>query len=210
MMARGLIGKKIGMTRVFDENTKEAIPVTVVQVGPCTVIQIKTTENDGYESVQLGFEEQKPQRATKPRVGHCSKAGEKVFRILKEFSKPADAVKAGDVFTVDLFEGIQKVDVQGTTKGRGFQGMVKRFNKRRGDKTHGGHCYRIPGSIGNRTYPGKVWKQKKMPGHMGNATKTVQSLQVVRRDLENNLLFVKGAVPGHKNGIVFVTAAVKA
>jgi len=210
MMARGLIGKKLGMTRLFDATTKEAIPVTVVQVGPCTVVQIKSVENDGYDGVQLGFEEQAANRVTKPIQGHCKKASDKLFRVLKEFSKPADDVKAGDVLTVDLFKDTAKVDVQGITKGRGFQGMVKRYNKARGDKTHGGHCYRIPGSIGNRTYPGKVWKQKRMPGHMGSATKTVQSLKVVKTDSEHNLLFVKGAIPGHKNGIVFVTAALKA
>lgn len=209
-MARGLIGKKLGMTRLFDATTKEAIPVTVVQVGPCTVVQIKSVENDGYDGVQLGFEEQAANRVTKPIQGHCKKASDKLFRVLKEFSKPADDVKAGDVLTVDLFKDTAKVDVQGITKGRGFQGMVKRYNKARGDKTHGGHCYRIPGSIGNRTYPGKVWKQKRMPGHMGSATKTVQSLKVVKTDSEHNLLFVKGAIPGHKNGIVFVTAALKA
>lgn len=208
-MARGLIGKKLGMTRIFDAEARQAIPVTVVQVGPCTVVQVKSHENDGVNSAQLGFDEQNPNRVSKPLQGHFRKASDKMFKVLKEFSVPTEDTKAGDVLTLELFAEMNQVDVQGVTKGRGFQGMVKRYNKHRGDKTHGGHCYRIPGSIGNRTYPGKVWKQKKMPGHMGTDNKTVQNLQIVKRDLENNLLYLKGAVPGHKNGIVYVTEAVK-
>jgi large subunit ribosomal protein L3 len=208
-MAKGLIGKKLGMTQIFDPETRQVVPVTVVEAGPCTAIQVKTMEKDGYQSVQLGYQEQKEQRVAKPMKGHFAKHNAKPCKVVKEFSLYSDECKEGDVLNVSVFEGIDKVDVTGTTKGRGFQGVIKRFNGARGPKTHGGHCYRIPGSIGNCSYPAKVWKAVKMPGQMGNITRTVQNLQVVHRDVEKNLLFLKGAVPGHKNGIVFIKEAVK-
>lgn len=208
-MAKGLIGRKLGMTQIFDEETREAIPVTVLQMGPCVVTQVKTVEKDGYGSVQLGYEEQKAQRVNKPQAGHFKKAGTAAFKNLKEFKIEED-VKCGDVLTVEQFEIGSKVDVSGTTKGRGFQGVIKRHNGSRGDKTHGGHCYRIPGSIGNCSTPSKVWKGVKMPGQMGNVKRTVMGISVVKADAEKNLLYVRGAVPGSKNGIVFVTDTVKA
>jgi len=209
MMAKGLIGKKIGMTQVFDPESREAIPVTVIQVGPCTVTQVKTLETDGYSSIQIGYEEQKPQRVPKPQKGHFKKSGTAGFKILREIDSTGEEAKVGDVLTVSMFEGVSRVDVAGTTKGRGFQGVIKRYNQARGDKTHGGHCYRIPGSIGNCSTPSKVWKGLKMPGQMGNVRRTVQNLEIVKRDEERNLLFVRGAVPGARNGILYVQQAVK-
>lgn len=208
-MAKGLIGRKLGMTQIFDPETKEAIPVTVVEVGPCTLVQVKTKEKDGYEAVQLGFEEQKAQRVNKPQTGHFKKYSDKAFKIVKEFEVPSQDCKPGDELTVAMFEGINRVDVTGTSKGRGFQGVIKRFDGARGNKTHGGHCYRIPGSIGNCSYPAKVWKGVKMPGQMGNVKRTVQNLEIVKTDVENNLLFLRGAVPGANKGIVTVKAAIK-
>jgi len=210
MMAKGLIGKKIGMTQIFDAETREAIPVTVVEVGPCTVTQIKTKDSDGYDAAQIGYVDQKPQRVTKPLMGHFKKAGTGAFKVLKEFSLPSEDCKIGDVLTIEMFQEVDKLDVTGVTKGRGFQGVIKRHNGSRGDKTHGGHCYRIPGSIGNCSTPSKVWKGVKMPGQMGNVQRTVQGLSIVKRDAERNLLFLRGAVPGHKNGILYLQEAVKA
>ena len=208
-MAKGLIGKKIGMTQVFDPETKLAIPVTVVEVGPCTVTQVKTVDTDGYEAVQVGYQEQKPQRVTKPMQGHFKKSGTPAFKTLKEFSVPSEDCKVGDVLTIALFGDAEKVDVTGQSKGRGFQGVVKRHNSAKGDKTHGGHCYRIPGSIGNCSTPSKVWKGVKMPGQMGNVRRTVQNICIVKRDEERNLLFLKGAVPGARNGIVYIQEVAK-
>ncbi len=203
MQAKGLIGKKIGMTQVFDPETKEAVPVTVVQVGPCTVVQVKE------DRVQLGFLEQKPQRVKRPQQGHFKKAGTPAFKVLKEFGSPGSESKPGDVITVESLKDVPRVDVAGLTKGRGFQGVVKRHNSSKGDKTHGGHCYRIPGSIGNCSTPSKVWKGVKMPGQMGHVVRTMQNIRIVKSDTERNLLFLAGAVPGARNGIVFVKEAVK-
>lgn len=209
-MAKGLIGKKLGMTQIFDPDTKLTVPVTVLEVGPCSLIQIKNKERDGYVKAQLGYIEQKPQRVTKPLKGHFDKHGGTPFKVVREFDLPSEDCKPGDVINASLFEGMDKVDVTGVVKGRGFQGVIKRFNGSRGPKTHGGHCYRIPGSIGQCSYPSKVFKGVKMPGHMGANNKTVQNLEVVKLDVEKNLLFIKGAVPGHKNGIVYVRQAAKA
>lgn len=209
MRRKGLIGKKLGMTQIFDPETRLAIPVTVVEVGPNTVTQVKTLETDGYVGVQVGYQEQKPQRVKKPQLKHFEKAGTAAFKILKEFGMPSDETKAGDVINVSMFEEGTVVDVTGTTKGRGFQGVIKRFNGATGDKTHGGHCYRIPGSIGNCSTPSKVWKGVKMPGHMGSVRRTMQNITIVKRDEERNLLYLKGAVPGHKTGTILVRESAK-
>jgi large subunit ribosomal protein L3 len=203
MRTKGLIGKKIGMTQVFDPETKEAVPVTVVQVGPCTVTQVKGN------AVQLGFIEQKPHRVKRPQQGHFTKAGTPAFKVLREFAAPGSETKPGDVITVELLKDVARVDVTGVSKGRGFQGVVKRHNSSKGDKTHGGHCYRIPGSIGNCSTPSKVWKGIKMPGQMGNVVRSIQNLRIVKTDTERNLLFLAGAVPGARNGIIIVKEAIK-
>jgi len=209
MIGKGLIGKKLGMTQIFDEETKEAIPVTVVEAGPCTVTQVRTEKSSGRKVAQLGYLEQKPHRVNKPLTGHFQKAGTPAFRVLREFSH-SEELSPGDQVTVTIFKDTTLVDVTGVSKGRGFQGVVKRHNSHRGDKTHGGHCYRIPGSIGNCSTPSKVWKGVKMPGRMGNVRRTVQNLSIVKFDEEKNLLYLKGAVPGAPNGIVYIKEAVKA
>ncbi|MBT3786406.1 50S ribosomal protein L3 [bacterium] len=209
MNLKGIIGKKLGMTQIFDSETKQAIPVTIVEAGPCTITQVRTEKTSGREIAQLGFLEQKPQRVKKPQAGHFKKANTPAFRILREFARPVDA-NPGDQVTLSIFAEQDLVDVTGTSKGRGFQGVVKRHNSHRGDKTHGGHCYRIPGSIGNCSTPSKVWKGVKMPGRMGNVRKTVQNLRVVKCDTERNLIYLEGAVPGCRNGIVYLKEAVKA
>jgi large subunit ribosomal protein L3 len=208
-MAKGLIGKKLGMTHLFDSETGQMTPVTVVEAGPCVVVQLKSVENDGYSKVQLGFAEQKASRVNKPLTGHFAKAECKPMRLLREFDSPAPDVKPGDEVTLSIFENVRKVDVSGITKGQGFQGVIKRFKGQRGRKTHGGHSYRIPGSIGQCSYPGKVFKGKHMPGQMGNVRRTIQNLEIVKMDVERNLLFLKGAVPGHNNGILLIREAVK-
>jgi len=209
MNGKGLIGKKLGMTQIFDPETKDAISVTIVEAGPCAVTQVRTDQSTGREIAQLGFQEQKPHRVKKPLAGHFKKAGTAPYKVLREFSKP-EGVNTGDQVTVSIFSEMGLVDVTGTSKGRGFQGVVKRHNSHRGDKTHGGHCYRIPGSIGNCSTPSKVWKGVKMPGRMGNVRKTVQNLRILKCDEERNLLYIQGAVPGARNGIVYIREAVKA
>ena len=209
MNGKGLIGRKLGMTQVFDTETKAATPVTIVEVGPCTVTQVRIDAKSGRKVVQLGFAEQKAQRVTKPLNGHFQKAGTPAFKVVREFDMVGD-LATGDQLTVSMFNEIPVVDVTGTSKGRGFQGVIKRHNGHRGDKTHGGHCYRIPGSIGNCSTPSKVWKGVSMPGQMGNVRRTVQNIKVVKCDEERNLLYLKGAIPGSNNGIIYIREAVKA
>ncbi len=200
---KSLLGKKLGMTQVFDEEGK-LIPVTVIEAGPCSVVQRKTAATDGYEAVQLGFGAQKPERVAKPLAGHFKKAGVGTMRELREVSVEADdAAKAGDTWTAALFEGVNFVDVLGTTKGKGFQGVVKRHNFGGGRATHGSHFHRTTGSIGMKEKPGRVFKGKKMAGQMGSTDVTVQSLKVVQVRAAENLILVKGAVPG-ANGITLV------
>ena len=204
-----LIGKKIGMTRVYDDAGKQ-VPVTVVQVGPCVVVQRKSAKPDGYEAVQLGFGEQKESRLTKPAQGHFKKAGAKPQKILREVRvDAAEAAKAGDVLTAALFEGVKFVDVLGHTKGRGFQGVVKRFRFAGGRASHGGGWNRKPGSIGNREWPARVFKNKKLPGHMGSVDVTTQNLRVVKVLADDHALLLEGAVPGPMGGIVLVRKAIK-
>ncbi len=198
-----LLGKKIGMTRIFDE-TGNVIPVTVVQAGPCYVTQIKTIEKDGYEAVQLGFDEKKEKHVTKPILGHLKKANTPPLRRFKEFPLGADwEVKLGDVVKADVFKPGDIVKVSGNSKGRGFAGVVKRHGFGGGKKTHGqSDRLRAPGSIGQSSYPSKVFKGVRMGGRMGSKRVSVKGLQVVKVDVENNLLFIKGAIPGSRNSDV--------
>jgi len=207
-MLRGLIGKKIGMTQGFDA-AGNAVPLTVIQAGPCTVIQKKTAEKDGYVAVQLGFvEERAVRKPTKPQTGHLKRAGVPVVRKLQEFSctDPA-AVKEGDQVLVDIFEVGETIHVVGTSKGKGFAGVVKRHHFAGGDAAHGSMFHRAPGSIGASSYPSRVIKGMRMGGHMGSERITVRKLKVVATDTDNNLLIVKGAVPGAKGGYVLVKKA---
>jgi len=199
----GIIGKKIGMTQLFDDNGNRIV-VTVVEAGPCTVTQVRTSETDGYSAVQLAFEDCKDKQLTKAELGHLKKAGLKHGkRHLVEFRDMAD-LKVGDTVTVDAFQDGQPVSVTGVSKGKGFQGTIKRHNFGRGPVTHGSHNIRQPGSIGASAYPSRVFKGKRMSGHMGDERVTQLGLKVVARDPENNLLLIKGAVPGAKNSVVIV------
>lgn len=209
----GLVGRKVGMTRIFTEEG-EAIPVTVLDVSNNRVTQVKTAEADGYAAVQVAYGTRRPSRVTKPLAGHYAKAGVEAGSILKEFRlDPVKAAElaAGDVVAVEsLFEAGQKVDVTGTSIGKGFAGTIKRHNFGAQRATHGNSLsHRTPGSTGHSQDPGRVFPGKKMAGHMGSVTKTVQNLDIVRVDAERGLLLVKGAVPGHKNGNVVVRPAVK-
>ncbi|HLS51041.1 MAG TPA: 50S ribosomal protein L3 [Burkholderiaceae bacterium] len=209
----GLVGRKVGMTRIFTDDG-EAIPVTVLDVSNNRVTQVKTDEVDGYTAVQLAYGTRRPSRVTKPLAGHYAKAGVEAGSILKEFrlnsNQPVE-LSPGDVVTVDtVFEAGQKVDVSGTTIGKGFAGTIKRHNFGAQRATHGNSLsHRVPGSTGHSQDPGRVFPGKKMPGQMGAVTKTVQNLDIVRVDAERGLLLVKGAVPGHKNGNIVVRPAIK-
>ncbi|MBZ4671564.1 MAG: large subunit ribosomal protein [Clostridiales bacterium] len=209
-MQKGIIGKKIGMTQIFDE-TGKVIPVTVIEAGPCVVVQKKTVENDGYASVQLGFGDMSEKRANKPMKGHFAKAGAGVKRTLKEFRfENADALNVGDIVKADAFAVGDIVDVSGTSKGKGFQGTIKRNNNQRLKETHGtGPVHRHAGSMGANSSPSRIFKGKALPGHMGAEKVTIQNLEVVKIDAEHNLIAVKGAVPGPKNGIVTIVDCVK-
>ena len=201
----GLLGTKIGMTSVFSADGKN-VPCTVIEVGPCVVTQVKTLEKDGYEALQLGYQEKKAKHTTKPEAGHFKKAGVKPQRHLAEFKNFEDEYKLGDTITVDFFNDATFVDVIGTSKGKGFQGVVKRHGFGGvGDKTHGqDDRYRAPGSIGACSYPAKVFKGMRMAGQMGNERVTVQNLQIIKIIPENNLLVVKGSVPGCKGSILSI------
>ena len=210
-MKKGLIGKKLGMTQIFNEQGA-LVPVTVIHCGPCTVISAKTVEKDGYSALQLGFGSRKAKNVSKAVLGNVKPAGlEKTPpEVIKEIRLDADpAQKAGDVLKVDIFAVDEFVDVTGTTKGRGFQGVVHRWHFAGGRETHGGAWTRRTGSIGMCEKPGKVMKGHPMPGHMGNVNRTTQNLKVVEVRPEENLLFVKGAIPGANGGVVFVRSAVK-
>ena len=207
----GLIGKKVGMTQVYDADGKRTT-VTVIEVGPCPVVQVKTPEKDGYSAVQLGFGEQKVRRLTKAVAGHLKKTGgmEGGVKVLKEFaSEEGESFKAGDTVTVKNFEGVKYVDVTGVTKGRGFAGVLKRYNFAGGNMTHGGHSKRRTGGLAARDLPGWIEKGKKMPGHMGDVNRKAVNLEVVQIREEDNALLVKGCIPGARNGIVFVRKSLK-
>jgi large subunit ribosomal protein L3 len=207
---KGIIGKKVGMTQIFDEDG-QVIPVTVIQAGPCFVTQIRTAENDGYQAVQLGYEEVKVKRLTQGQLGHLEKNNLPALRYLREFRvKELDGLEEGQQLTVDVFEEGEMVDVVGTSKGRGFAGAIKRHGFQRQPKTHGqSDRERAPGSSGATSTPGRVYKGSRGPGHMGTNRVTSQNLQVVRIDSEHHLLAVKGSVPGAKGGLVVVKAARK-
>ena len=206
-MVNMILGRKIGMTQVWDEDDN-VVPVTVIQAVPCPVSQVKTEATDGSNAVQIGYGDIKPKNVNKPMAGHFAKAGVTPVRYLREVRVDADdTTKVGDFFTVANFEGVEKVDVIGTSKGKGFQGRIKRWGQRRGPMTHGSHFHRHPGSIGQCAYPSRVIKGVKMAGHMGNERVTVKNLKVVRIDAEQNLMLVKGAVPGSRNALVAVRMA---
>jgi large subunit ribosomal protein L3 len=205
----GLIGRKLGMTQVYDADGRR-VAVTVIAAGPCVVVQRKTRETDGYEAVQLGFDPQKEQRVRKSEAGAYKKAGVATHRVLREFACAAtDEVAVGDTVAAELFNGISHVDIVGTSKGRGFQGVMKRHNMAGGRQTHGGHSRRRPGSIGQCAYPGRVAKGQRMPGHMGNSRVTKQNLKLLDVRGDENLLLVQGAVPGPNGGLVLVKKALK-
>jgi large subunit ribosomal protein L3 len=210
-MQKALIGKKIGMTQIFDE-TGKVVPVTVVEAGPCVVSMKKTVENDGYAAVQLGFGDVKPNKVTKPLQGHFAKADVAPKKTLKEFRfDDTDAYNVGDIVKADVFAAGDKIDVTGTSKGKGTAGVIKRWNFQRLKETHGtGPCVRHGGSIGMCSSPSRVFKGKRMAGHLGAEKVTVQNLRVVKVDVENNLIAIKGAVPGPNKGIVVIKDAIKA
>jgi len=201
----GLIGRKIGMTSIFDENGKN-IPCTVIEAGPCVVTQVRTKGVDGYEALQLGFDDKNEKHSSKAAVGHFKKAGTVAKKKVVEFQDFATEQKLGDIIDVSIFEEGEFVDIQGVSKGKGFQGVVKRWGFKGGPRTHGqSDRMRHPGSIGMRTTPGRVFKGHKMGGRMGADTKTTKNLRVISIDKENNLLALKGAVPGNKESLVIIT-----
>lgn len=206
---QGLIGKKIGMTQVWDKDGVR-VPVTVIEAGPCHVVQVKTVQNDGYEAVQVGWGPQKESRLSKAEVGHAKKAGVPALRVLREFKCPeAASAKPGDVWTAAIFDGVGFVDVVGTSVGKGFMGVMRRHGFSGGPMTHGGHVKRRPGSIGMRQSPGSVEKGHPMPGDTGARRTTVQNLKLVGVRPEKNLLLVKGSVPGANGSLVLVRKALK-
>jgi large subunit ribosomal protein L3 len=208
-MTTGIIGKKLGMTQVFDAQGR-VVPVTVIEAGPCTIVQRKTRRNDGYDAVQLGFGTKKAQNVGKPMLGHIQKAGKGAFRTLRELRIDSDSsLEVGQEIRVDIFQAGEFVDVTGQTKGRGFAGVVKRWGFKGGRGSHGSMFHRAPGSIGGSSWPSRVFKNMKMGGHYGNERVTVLNLQVFSIQPEKNLLLVRGAVPGARNGLVFVRRAVK-
>lgn len=210
-MQKAIIGKKIGMTQIFDENGK-VIPVTVVEAGPCTIVQKKTVENDGYAAVQMGFGDVKATKLNKPMQGHFAKADVAAKKTLKEFRlADTDALNVGDIVKADTFAVGDCVDVSGTSKGKGFTGAIKRHNQHRLKETHGtGPVHRQAGSMGACSSPSRIYKGKGMAGHMGAEAVTVQNLEIVKIDVENNLIAVKGAIPGSKGSIVTIIDSVKA
>jgi len=204
-----LLGKKIGMTNVFSADGR-LIPVTVVQAGPCVVTQVKTEDRDGYNALQLGFDEKKVEKLNKPIAGHLKKSTDKGLRVLREFrTDDPEEIESGTALSIDMFSVGDKVNISGISKGRGFQGTIKRHGFSRGPETHGNRNHRKPGSIGNSAWPAKVIKGKKMPGHMGRDRETVKNLTIVDIKHEENLLLVKGPVPGFKTGILEVRKAGK-
>ena len=209
-MKKTIIGKKIGMTQIFDEEGK-VIPVTVIEAGPCVIAQVKSVETDGYNAIQLGFGDVKESKVNKPEKGHFAKANLKAKKHLREFRvDEVESYKVGDEIKADTFEKGDKIDVQGTSKGKGFQGVIKRHGQSRGPMGHGSMYHRRPGSMGPTSTPGRVFKGKKLPGHMGVQTVTIQNLDVVAVDVDKNVILVKGSVPGVKGAILKIKTSVKA
>ena len=204
-----LIGKKIGMTQMFEASGK-VVPVSVIEAGPCPIVQVKTAEKEGYTAIQIGFDEVKESRMSKAENGHCKKANTATRRILREVRvDDAGNFKVGDTLDVKLFEGAKIVHVTGTSKGKGFAGTIRRYHFQRGRKTHGNKNYREPGSVGASAFPSRTFPGKRMPGRMGGVPRTTRNLTLVQIDAENNLLFNKGSIPGANNGIVFVRSDAK-
>ena len=209
-MKKAIMAKKVGMTQVFAENG-EVVPVTVLQAGPCYVVQVKTVEKDGYEAVQLGYGEISEKRVNKPEKGHFDKAGVKPLRKIKEFKfDDCSSFEVGSEIKADIFEAGDKVDVTGRSKGKGYQGAIKRHGQSRGPMGHGSKSHRVVGAMGGASYPGRVLPGKNMPGHMGSEMVTVQNLTIVKADGENDMLLVKGAVPGSNGTLLTVTDSIKA
>ena len=208
-MNKGLIGKKIGMTQIFDEAGK-VIPVTVIEAGPCVVAQVKTIDTDGYQAIQLGFGDIKETKLNKPRKGHFTKVNVTPKKHLREFRLDSvEGITVGQELKADVFATGDKLDIQGTSKGKGFQGVIKRHGQSRGPMGHGSMYHRRPGSMGPTSTPGRVFKGKKLPGHMGVQTITIQNLEVIRVDLDKNVILVKGSVPGAKGAILKLKSSVK-
>lgn len=201
-MTNGLLGKKLGMTQVYDEAGR-LVPVTVIEAGPCRVVQVKTREAHGYEAVQLAFEEIPERKLNRPEAGHLKRGQVLPSRWLREFKKTSE-LQAGQTVKADIFQKGELVDVEGVSKGKGFQGVIKRHHYSGGPETHGSMFHRAPGSIGSSSFPSRVWKNKTLPGQMGNKRVTVQALRVIESRSEENLLFVSGAVPGSDGGLVVV------
>ncbi|WP_069650741.1 50S ribosomal protein L3 [Caloranaerobacter ferrireducens] len=207
---KAILGRKIGMTQVFTEDGL-VIPVTVIEAGPVKVVQKKTVEKDGYNAIQVGFSDIKEKKVNKPLKGHFDKAGVEYKRYLREFRvENADEYEVGQEIKADVFSAGDKVDVTGISKGKGFQGVIKRHNQSRGPESHGSKYHRAVGSLGASSFPSRVFKTKKLPGHMGHERVTVQNLEVVKVDAEKNLILIKGAVPGPKGGLLTIKQSVKA
>ncbi|MBN2106883.1 MAG: 50S ribosomal protein L3 [Deltaproteobacteria bacterium] len=204
-MALGLIGRKLGMTQVFSSDG-ELVAVSVIEAGPCVVLQKKTPENDGYEALQLGYGQKKLDKFNKPLAGHMKKAGDQGFRHLREFrSGKTGAYAVGDQIALDIFENGEQVEVTGITKGKGYAGNIKRWGFNRGPMSHGSKFHRVVGSIGSSAYPSRVFKGKKMPGHLGCDRMTAKNIRIVDKRQAENIILVKGVVPGPKNGIVVIS-----
>ena len=209
-MKKGIIGRKVGMTQIFDEKGN-VIPVTVIEAGPCVVAQVKTVEKEGYNALQLGFGEVKTKHMNKPEMGHFAKSKIDNKKHLREFRLDSiEGVKVGDEIKADIFQEGERVDIQGISKGKGFQGVIKRHGQHRGPMGHGSMYHRRPGSMGTTSTPGRVFKGKKLPGHMGRVTVTIQNLDVVKIDMDKNVILVKGSVPGCKGAILKIKSTVKA
>ena len=207
-MKKALLGKKLGMTQIFNKDGK-VIPVTVIEAGPCTVVQVKTKDADGYDAIQLGFGNVKAKKVTKPAQGHFKKANVEPKKHLREFRLEEISYNVGDELKADVFTAGEFVDITGTTKGKGFQGVIKRHGQSRGPMGHGSMYHRRPGSMGPTSTPGRVFKGKKLPGHMGMQTVTIQKLEVVNVDLDKNVILVKGSVPGNKGAILKIRNSVR-
>ncbi len=206
---KGIVGKKVGMTQIFTE-AGDVVPVTVIEAKPMVVVQKKTVETDGYNAIQVGFGEIKEKNINQPKKGHYAKAGVAYKRVLKEFAlEDVEAFELGQEISVAVFTAGDHIDATGISKGKGFSGTIKRHNQSRGPMSHGSHYHRAPGSMGSSSSPSRVFKGKKLPGQMGHVKVTVQNLEIVKVDEENNMLLVKGAVPGPKGGMLTLKATVK-
>ena len=203
-MKKSILAKKVGMTQIFVENG-EMIPVTVVEAGPCVVVQKKTVETDGYDAIKIAYGEVKEKHLTKPQVGEYKKADVEIKKHMREFRlEDTSSYNVGDEIKVDIFAEGDKIDISGVSKGKGFQGVIKRHGQHRGPMSHGSMYHRRPGSMGGCSNPGRVYKGKNLPGHMGNVNVTVINLDIVKVDTDRNLLFIKGAVPGNKGGLLYI------